>query len=450
MPTRKSSAAKQQPQREGRRIRLLDHLGEGAFSNESLQDTSAKIARLTRNRNETDEQLPSPPLGEITDLDTDSIEVSPIQSPIVSPIQSPIAKSVISPNGSPNEISKSSPNESPNESPIQTPNSNGPASETSKLSWEPVLLTENQAILYVCLKQIGGAVTSLSLISQATKISEHTLKSALKKLREHGLIIYGGRKNLGGRFGFTAQVMECPIVLRGDRARLQDRLRQIDMRTIVLTTSLSGIEVGQEGLEDGTNQLELDLFHLMDHRLDHRFTDPLLSSSSFKNRKLLQDLEISLLLEGHFYDLDVRSLEPYLDQFESVESLQLFLDMANASIDASKANAKPIQNPHGFLFSQLRAGYVNPPPGFKSRRVLAQEAMNAQLQAELDALRQLQEQEAKLRFELFKAGLSDEQQAELEAEAAKRVQPKAAVSRERQLDVYRDEVLREWFEQKRG
>jgi hypothetical protein len=451
MPARKSSAPKKQPKREGRRLRLLDHLGEGAFSNESLQDASAKIARLTRNRDETDKQTSSP-LGEITYSDTDSFTdltyTSPIQSPIQTPIRSPIDESVKSPNDSPNEIPKSSPNDSPNDSPIQTPHASGPVSEASKLSWEPVLLTENQAILYVCLKQIGGAVTSLSLISQATKISEHTLKSALKKLREHGLIIYGGRKNSGGRFGFIAQAIECSIVLRGDRTRLQDRLRQIDTRAMVLTTSLSGIEVGQEGLEDGTSQLELDLFHLMDHRLDHRFSDPSLSSSSFKNRKLLlRDLEISLLLEGHFHDLDVRSLEPYLDQFESVESLQLFLDMANASIDASKANAKPIQNPHGFLFAQLRAGYVNPPPGFKSRRVLAQEAMNAQLQAELDALRQLQEQEAELRFELFKAGLSDEQKAELEQEAASRVKPKAAVSRERQMEVYRDEILREWFEQ---
>jgi len=103
------------------------------------------------------------------------------------------------------------------------------------------------------------------------------------------------------------------------------------------------------------------------------------------------------------------------------------------------------------LFAQLKAGYVNPPPGFKSRRVVAQETRNAQLQAELDAMRQLQEQEAELRFELFKAGLSDEQKAELEQEAAKRVQPKSAVSRERQMETYRNEVLREWFaEQGRG
>jgi hypothetical protein len=186
--------------------------------------------------------------------------------------------------------------------------------------------------------------------------------------------------------------------------------------------------------------------------VDHQVSHQIFSSSSIKTKKLLlQDLEISLLLEGHLHDLDVRSLEPYLDQFESVETLQLFLDMANAAIAASKANGqKPIQNPHGFLFAQLRAGYVNPPPGFKSRRVLAQEAMNAQLQAELAALQRLREQETELRFELFKARLTDEQRAALDVEAAKRVQPKAAVSRERQMDVYRDEVLLEWFAQERG
>jgi hypothetical protein len=182
-------------------------------------------------------------------------------------------------------------------------------------------------------------------------------------------------------------------------------------------------------------------FHQVDHQMVHQ-----ISCSSIKDiKELLQDPEISLLLEGHFQDLDVRSLEPYLGQFDSLDSLQLFLDMANACIEASQENAKPIQNPHGFLFAQLRAGYINPPPGFKSRRVLAQEAMNAQLQAELDTLRRLQEQESELRFDLFKAGLSDEQKVALEQEAAKRIKPGSAVSRERQLDVYRDEVLQEWF-----
>jgi hypothetical protein len=169
--------------------------------------------------------------------------------------------------------------------------------------------------------------------------------------------------------------------------------------------------------------------------------------SSIKDLKKLQlqDLDL-LILERGFRDLNPSSLSPYLDQFETCVELQNFLDMVNACIEESKANGKkPIQNPHGFLFAQLRAGYINPPPGFKSRRVLAQEAMNAQLQAELDTLRRLQEQESELRFDLFKAGLSDEQKVALEQEAAKRIKPGSAVSRERQLDVYRDEVLQEWF-----
>ena len=52
--------------------------------------------------------------------------------------------------------------------------------------------------------QIEGAVTSLSKIAAETGISEHTLKSCLKKLRQAGLINYGGRKNCGGKMGFTA------------------------------------------------------------------------------------------------------------------------------------------------------------------------------------------------------------------------------------------------------
>jgi hypothetical protein len=235
-----------------------------------------------------------------------------------------------------------------------------------------------------------------------------------------------------------------PYAVRGNRNSLDEKLANLDYTKLALNSRP----------EYDFHQVNYQVSHQVNHQVNHQASHQISyssSSSSNENKKLLlRDLEISLLLEGHFHDLDVRSLEPYLHQFDSMEALQNFLDMANSSIEASKTNAKPIQNPHGFLFAQLRAGYVNPPPGFKSRRVLAQEARNAQLQAELDALRQLQEQEAELHFELFKAGLTDEQKAALEQEAARRVQPKAAVSRERQMAVYRDEVLREWLEQARG
>jgi len=124
--------------------------------------------------------------------------------------------------------------------------------------------------------------------------------------------------------------------------------------------------------------------------------------------------------------------------------------MANACITASKEGyGKPIQNPHGFLFAQLRAGYINPPEGYKSRRVLAQEMRNRQLQEELATVKQLKERERQLRFELFQAQLNQEDWDRLEREAMEKVNPHLGLSTKRQLEVQKDNVLKQWFEQQK-
>jgi hypothetical protein len=152
-------------------------------------------------------------------------------------------------------------------------------------------------------------------------------------------------------------------------------------------------------------------------------------------------------LEDIFQDLNPQSLLPYLDQFETTEQLQNFLDMANACITATKTNGKPIQNPQGFLFAQLKAGYINPPEGFKSRKVRAQEIRNQQLAAELATLRQLKERERELKFELFREQLTKEQLERLEHEAQAQVKPGLGISEKRQLEVAKDAILMAWFEQ---
>jgi transposase-like protein len=180
----------------------------------------------------------------------------------------------------------------------------------------------------------------------------------------------------------------------------------------------------------------------MDHQTDGA-QDQFICSSSVKEL-LLQDL----ILEAAFEDLNSRSLVPFLDRFGTTEELQDFLDMANACVAASKeGRAKPIQNPHGFLFAQLRVGYINPPDGYKSRRVRAQELRNRQLEEELATLRQLKEQERQLRFELFQARLSSEDWDRLEREARAKVNPDLGLSPSRQIDVHKDTILRQWFEQ---
>ena len=157
----------------------------------------------------------------------------------------------------------------------------------------------------------------------------------------------------------------------------------------------------------------------------------------------------NLVLEGMFQDLNPRSLTPYLHQFDTMQELQEFLDMANACIAASKeGHGKPIQNAHGFLFAQLRAGYVNPPEGYKSRRVRAQEMRNRQLEAELATLRELKEQEQQLRFELFQAELSAEDWERIEQEAQAKVNPHLGLTTKRQLEVHKETLLRQWFEER--
>jgi len=168
-------------------------------------------------------------------------------------------------------------------------------------------------------------------------------------------------------------------------------------------------------------------------------------SCSSNKELLLQDL----ILEGAFQDLHPRSLAPYLDKFDTGEDFQNFLDIANACIQAAKeGHGKPIQNPHGFLFAQLRAGYINPPEGYQSRKIRAQELRNQQLEEELATLRRLKEREQELQFELFVAQLTAEDLARLEQEAQAEVKPHIGLSPAFQMAMHKDSILKQWFAQR--
>jgi len=302
-----------------------------------------------------------------------------------------------------------------------------------------VLLTESQAMLYFCLKEINGKVTSLAQIAREIHISEYTLKSCLKKLRQEGLIRYNGRRNCGGRIGFTATVLPQKIMLQGNKNRLLRKLQQITQQALVFTDSLEAPVAAQT---EATHPMDPPMDHLMTHPMGHPMDHPILCSS----RKLLLQ---GITLEAVFEDLNPRSLLPYLDQFETSEELQDFLDMANACVSMAKeGKGKPIQNPHGFLFAQLRAGYINPPEGYKSRKVRAQEVRNQQLEEELATLLRLKERERELQFALFVARLSEEDMARLDQEAQAQVKPNIGLSPEFQMERYKDGLLRQWFAQR--
>ena len=332
--------------------------------------------------------------------------------------------------------------DSPNDSPLQLQLLHPSSADAG------VLLTENQAMLYFCLKEINGKVTSLRQIARETHISEYTLKSCLKKLRQEGLIRYDGRRNCGGRIGFTATILPQNITLQGNKNRLLRKLQHITQQALVFIESLEAPEESATGQTEALHPMDHLIVHPMDHLIVHPMDHPmdhLISCSSSFKKLLLQ----GIAFEAVFEDLSPRSLLPYLDQFETAEELQNFLDMANACVSAAKeGKGKPIQNPHGFLFAQLRAGYINPPEGYKSRKVRAQEIRNQQLEEELATLHRLKERERELQFELFVAQLTEADMARLEQEAHAQVKSNIGLSPEFQIERYKDGLLKQWFAQR--
>jgi hypothetical protein len=430
--------------RKRQRLRLIESYG--AFSDDRLREVTEKIRDVTSSQPSQTVPMdvhPGKPFGDPSGESDARANTNERDTPIGSSIDNSNDPSNESPDETPSQQSHESPHGSSIDASNRAPNRGLPD--------DPVLLTENQAVLYFCLQRIGGETTSLSRIARETAISEHTLKSCLKKLREERLIMYGGRCNCGGRIGFTAKALERPIVLRGDKGRLAKKLQQIDYQALLFTEPLEGALPFDPQTEDISHRLD----HRMPPLLNDRMGDPLNHPlghpehqriSGGVKKELLQDL----VLEGSFQDLNPRSLTPYLHQFDTTQELQEFLDMANACIAASKeGHGKPIQNAHGFLFAQLRAGYINPPEGYKSRRVRAQEFRNRQLEVELATLRELKEREQQLRFELFQAELRPEDWERIEQEAQAKVNPHMGLTEKRQLEVHKDAILRQWFEEQR-
>jgi len=120
-------------------------------------------------------------------------------------------------------------------------------------------------MLYFCLKEVNGKVTSLPQIARETHISEYTLKSCLKKLRQEGLIRYDGRRNCGGRIGFAATVLPQKIMLQGNKNRLLRKLQQITQQALVFTESLEVSEEPTAGQTKANHLMDHPMNHLMDH-----------------------------------------------------------------------------------------------------------------------------------------------------------------------------------------
>ena len=425
MPAQQPEHDNQVTRRRGQKAPKLTLMKSyAAVSDDDLQSIVGKIRRITRT---ADARGGVPPVGEsrgepAADPMDQSIDQS-VDQPVDHSIGQSTNQSTIWPIDRSIERPIDRSIERPNERSIDASN------EIDRPSFPPetIVFNHNQAILYQCIYWLQGQTTSLQRIAQVTGISAFTLKHCLRKLRQSGAIEYHGRQNAGGRMGFSATALACAIVLRGDEHLLLRRLEDMRFERLPIAKPI-------EPATTAVGDVNGPLTGLM--------ADPMEGAPCSSSKiQLLQ----GLILEGSFRSLNPQSLLPHLEGIGTTGDLQDFIDMANACVAASRRTESPIRNPKGFLIAQLRAGFINPPEGYKSRRVRAQEERNRLLEAELEEIRRLKAEEERLELGVFRTRLLPSARRQLEREARDRVDPRSPLSEARQIEMAETEILRDWL-----
>lgn len=233
------------------------------------------------------------------------------------------------------------------------------------------ILTDNQAIVYYCLKWLAGNATSVLTVSIVTGVNVHTVKSALQKLRKSGYIkYYGGLVNLGGRVGFSAIVKDCQIILRGSAQRVANVLKNIDWQGLLLAKSINDCVLDDPLLNHRLGPL---LNHYSDQPLDHLMPPSLSSSSnSFKkptSEELLEYLnhpEMDYWKEGR--GLTVRKMEGWLKDFQ-INPLILFRYLCYCAFDMVilEKERELVKTPEDYFFGiTKKSGFYPKPKGYQS------------------------------------------------------------------------------------
>nr|WP_143838102.1 hypothetical protein [Nitrospira cf. moscoviensis SBR1015] len=156
----------------------------------------------------------------------------------------------------------------------------------------------------------------------------------------------------------------------------------------------------------------------------------------------------NLILSEWFTGLEPRSVEPFLRLMPSIEYAQDFFDKVAGVIEHKKTTSKPIADALAFLFACLKKMEVNPPPGWKSRRVRLLEEEARRLEEEAVALKTARDRLEAQRAEVYFLGLSEETQTQLRRMAEEAAaDTELAVVRDAKRDRRLQELIRDHMRQ---
>lgn len=399
-------ADKKKPPR--RRLTLME--AYGSFSDHHLKDLANRIKKIGKQAEAAQDRVAPPLLRVVPSVD------DPVDDQIAVQITDQIAVSV-------ERVDDQITLQIADQIADQVGYSVGEPVDEKTLG-RPALLTENQALLYFCLKILNGNVTSLNRISQETHISVYTLKSCLQKLRQEQLIHYGGMTNCGGRIGFTARTINRPIVLRGDKNKLYSRLKAVKFANLMFVAPL-------DANPPGTSEI-LPQFHPLDNLVDHPL-DAHYSSSSFLNNK-------TTTTKGEFHKGTMSELEaiarvlathPELGYWRqkklTPQQVQKWMELTGASLESMVQSLchcrfemvemdleqqREIKNVFNWFYRIIeRAGFYPRPKDYQSfeeRQLEIEKKLLAEKQARAQALAEVRRQKLEAEREIaFQEMLAD-------------------------------------------
>ena len=247
-----------------------------AFNDEHLKTIVSKIRSITGGAEDPpkDQGLQVQEPESTSELPSIPLDHS-IDQPVDQPVHQSTGQSTTESTKWPNDTANERPDVRPDELTNQRPDERSNETPADSGSPKNLVLSENQAVLYYCLRWLQGRITSLQLISQATGVSAFTLKHCLRKLRDQDAIIYHGRRNSVGRVGFAADALPCEILLRGSEHRLRQRLEEISYERLPIARP---IDTDKLTPRTGHHLSNGPMNGLMEDRTDSLDKKPLCSS----------------------------------------------------------------------------------------------------------------------------------------------------------------------------
>ena len=283
----------------------------------------------------------------------------------------------------------------------------------------PIILRENEALLYYALNYNSGCFTTVRRIAQKLDKSEHTLRKCLKRLKTMGLIVYQ-RTNVRGQQGIKIRTKSASINILGNMDRVKLLLKDLPLIEIPIHTTKDNLLAGQL-----TNQVTTQLTG----QSAGKVYGQLQYSSSSGDRYTTTYRRLA-----NFFTSDPRSLY-WKDKGLTAKQIENWVKETQMSVEdiiqslehcwfemvhLRKEEEKDIRDVLSWFYKTVRkAGFYPPPKGFKPyEEVRAEEMAKARKKRET-AIEKLQE-EARKEYELKKETEFWEIMADHESEKYKR------------------------------